>query len=106
MVSSPRIIYKSPPAPVDMAEYWHDISNLEHFWIQRRFNTLRLMAGSLIENSHSIAEIGCGSGLVQRQIEDHYHLPVRGFALSENALQKHIARLRDLCSYDIHAALP
>ncbi|MFZ0969888.1 MAG: hypothetical protein WAN13_16575, partial [Candidatus Acidiferrales bacterium] len=67
-----NITYLSAPVGVSMADQWFDIAALDHFWIRRRFDVFRRLSGDLIPQARDIAEIGCGHGLVQRQIEDAY----------------------------------
>ena len=51
-----RIQFLSAPAEVKMADAWFEITHLDHFWIRRRFNVLRRLAGGLIRQAHAIAE--------------------------------------------------
>jgi hypothetical protein len=67
-----HIEYLSAPAEVSMADRWFEIASIDHFWVRRRFDVLRRLAGDWIANSRAMAEIGCGHGLLQRQIEDAY----------------------------------
>lgn len=97
-----RVIYASPPAPVSMTDYYYDIAGADHFWVQRRFDVFRHLADSLVRKAKCVAEIGCGNGVVQRQIEEHYGLPVAGFDLNEFALKKNVSRLSPVYCYDIH----
>ncbi|MBZ5610849.1 MAG: class I SAM-dependent methyltransferase [Acidobacteriia bacterium] len=84
-----------------MDDRWYEIASLEHPWIVRRFEVLRRLGDSLIQQSSSIAEFGCGHGLLQRQVEDFYHLPVTGFDLNEAALKQTAARSSPVCCYDL-----
>jgi len=95
------IEYLSPPAPVSMTQYWFDIASLDHFWIRRRFAVLQKLAGSQVSAARELAEIGCGHGLLQRQIEDAFGREVCGFDLNENALKQNVSRHSKLCCYDI-----
>ncbi len=99
---SEPVRYLSAPAAVSMDNRWYEIANLDHPWIVRRFEVLRRLAGDLIPESCAIAEIGCGHGLLQRQIEDSYHVPVTGFDLNDRALGQSAARLSPICCYDVH----
>jgi len=96
------IEYLSPPASVSMAQHWFEIASLDHFWIRRRFAVLQNLAGRSICNAHELAEIGCGHGLLQRQIEDAYGRGVCGFDLNENALKQNVSQRSRLCCYDIY----
>lgn len=106
MNSAREIVYLSPPAAVSMADRWYDIASVDHFWVRRRFEVLRRLAGPLIGGASEMAEIGCGSGLVQRQIEDHYGRKITGFDLNEYALKRNLSRLSPVCCYNIYERGP
>jgi hypothetical protein len=95
------IEYLSPPAPVSMTQYWFDIASLDHFWVRRRFAVLQKLAGRKISAARELAEIGCGHGLLQRQIEEAFGKEVCGFDLNENALKQNVSRHSKLYCYDI-----
>ena len=84
-----------------MADAWFAIAHLDHFWIRRRFDVLRGFAGSLIRDARAIAEVGCGCGLLQRQIEDYYQRETTGFDLNDAALRNSISRISPLCCYNL-----
>ena len=84
-----------------MDDRWYEIANLDHPWIVRRFEVLRGLAGGLIPRANAIAEVGCGHGLLQRQIEDYYQVSVTGFDLNETALKQTASRFSPLCCYDV-----
>jgi SAM-dependent methyltransferase len=96
-----EIVYLSPPSQVSMADRWFEIAAVDHFWILRRFEALRRLAGHLIENARDIAEVGCGHGLLQRQIEDAYAREVTGFDLNEVALKQNLSERSTICCYDV-----
>jgi 2-polyprenyl-3-methyl-5-hydroxy-6-metoxy-1,4-benzoquinol methylase len=100
--NSRPIIYTSPPAPVSMTDAWYEIAHPDHFWVRRRFEVMDRLAGPLIRNGQCIAEIGCGNGLVQKSIEDHYGKAVAGFELNELSLKQNVSRLSQSYCYDIH----
>jgi 2-polyprenyl-3-methyl-5-hydroxy-6-metoxy-1,4-benzoquinol methylase len=100
------LTYLSSPAEVSMANWWFEIATIDHFWIKRRFEVLRRLAGSLIHSAGEIAEIGCGHGLLQRQIEEAYGREVTGFDLNEFALKQSLARRSNIFCYDIHQQVP
>jgi len=87
-----------------MADHWFEVASLDHFWIRRRFEVLQRLAGGLITSARKIAEIGCGHGLLQRQVEDAYGREVAGFDLNELALRRNVSRRSNLCCYDIFQA--
>jgi 2-polyprenyl-3-methyl-5-hydroxy-6-metoxy-1,4-benzoquinol methylase len=95
-----NITYLSSPTDVSMGDQWFQIVDLDHFWIRRRFEVFRRLAGGLIGGARELAEIGCGHGLLQRQVEGSYGREVTGFDLNENALIKNLSRSAVFC-YDI-----
>ena len=104
--SEREIKYLSSPAEVSMADHWFEIASIEHFWVQRRFEVLQRLADGLIISAKDMAEIGCGHGLLQRQIEDSYEREVAGFDLNEFALKQNVSRRSAVCCYDIFSANP
>lgn len=100
-ISARKIEYLSPPSEVSMADRWFEIASVEHFWVRRRFDVLQRLAGDLIASAKQLAEIGCGHGLLQRQIEDSYGREVAGFDLNEYALRLNISRRSSVSCYNI-----
>lgn len=100
------VAYLSASTPVNMGDWWFDIATSNHFWIRRRFEVMMRLADSEIRNSKRAAEIGCGNGLLQKDIEDRYGIPVAGFDLNEAALQKNVSRRSPLYCYNIHQRNP
>jgi SAM-dependent methyltransferase len=100
------VAYLSASTPVNMGDWWFDVATSDHFWIRRRFDIMRRLADSVIRSSRYAAEIGCGNGLLQRDIEDYYGISVAGFELNEVALQKNVSRLSPLYCYNIHQRNP
>jgi SAM-dependent methyltransferase len=97
-----RVIqYLSQPAAVNMADSWFEIASLDHFWVRRRFAVLQRLAGDAVTGAAELAEIGCGHGLLQRQIEDQFAKKVTGFDLNEYALKQNISRTSNIFCYDI-----
>ncbi len=84
-----------------MGNRWFEVSSIDHFWIRRRFEVLRKLAGDLISNAKHIAEVGCGHGLLQLQVEQAYGGEVTGFDLNEFALKQNVSRVSPVCCYDI-----
>ena len=105
-VQSRDITYLSSSVPVNMGDWWFDIATIDHFWIRRRFTVMKRLADPLIRGSREIAEIGCGNGLLQKSIEDHYHRSVVGFDLNEVALRKNVSSISPLYCYDIFEKRP
>jgi SAM-dependent methyltransferase len=89
-----------------MADRWFEIASVDHFWFQRRFDVLRSLADNTLVVARELAEIGCGNGLLQRQIEDAYDREVTGFDLNEYGLKNNVSRTSPVCCYDIHQREP
>jgi SAM-dependent methyltransferase len=106
MNSAREIEYLSSPSSVRMADSWFDVASLDHFWIRRRFEVLQNLAGTTVSQAHELAEIGCGSGLLQRQIEICYGHKVTGIDLNEHALKRNFSQLSPVCCYDIYEQRP
>jgi SAM-dependent methyltransferase len=96
-----KVTYLTPATGVSMADQWFEMATPEHFWLRRRFDAFRRLAGDLVPKAREIAEIGCGNGVLQRQLEDKYHRDVAGFDLNEFALQRNVSRTSPLYCYDI-----
>jgi SAM-dependent methyltransferase len=87
-----------------MGDAWFDVASDSHFWIRRRFQVFErvLKCSGLLPLRGPVAEIGCGSGLVQSQCRDYFGVDVDGFDLNELALRKAVAHgIRSFC-YNIH----
>src|SRR5579862_5568783 len=96
------IEYLSPPASVSMSDDYFQIAGPDHFWVRRRFQVLQQMAGESIAGANAIAEIGCGHGLLQYQVEAAYGKPVTGFDLNEYGLLHNVSRTSRVCCYDVY----
>lgn len=97
-----RVVFKSSPLTGIMADQYFDLAQPGHFWCRRRFEVLRKLAGGRLRSAARAAEIGCGNGVLQRQIEDAYDLAPAGFDLHEAALRRNMCRRGAVYCYDIH----
>lgn len=97
--------YLSPPHSVHVSEQYFLNADLEHFWVRRRFDVVRRLADSDLGRASEIGDIGCGHGLVQRQVELAYGRGVDGFDLNEYALTHSIAERGGVFCYDVHDRL-
>jgi 2-polyprenyl-3-methyl-5-hydroxy-6-metoxy-1,4-benzoquinol methylase len=99
-----NIRYRSKPSSVNMDDVWYDLANIDHFWVTHRFNVLSSLFKSLkfINPSSKIADIGCGHGLLQKQLGDHFGWAVDGYDLNHFALRNSLATNHPLVFYDIN----
>ena len=98
--------YLSPPAVVSMTDGYFELAFLDHFWVVRRFEVFRKLAGHLVANAHQMVEVGCGQGVLQRQIEEAYGRKITGFDLNESGLRHNLSKLSRVCCYDIYQREP
>jgi SAM-dependent methyltransferase len=99
------IAYFSESEPVSMGDEWFEIASTEHFWIRRRFDVLRKLTPAFNWAQLKLAEIGSGTGLLQRQFEDYFGAEIDGFDLNQTALQNAVTRKSRCICYNIHARL-
>ena len=99
---SRKVEYLSAPAQVSMTDGYFELASLDHFWVARRFEVFRQLTGDLMEHAGEMAEVGCGQGLLQRQIEEAYGRAVTGFDLNENGLTHNLSQFSRVCCYDIY----
>jgi len=100
-----KIEYLSRPAEVSMTDGYFELASLEHFWVRRRFAVFRTLAGRLVAAAREMAEVGCGRGLLQRQVELEYERELTGFDLNETGLKHNLSQFSRVCCYDIHEML-
>ena len=101
-----KIEYLTPPTEVSMSDGYFELASLEHFWVQRRFEVFRKLAGELVSGAREMAEVGCGHGLLQRQVELAYGRGVAGFDLNENGLKQNLSQFSRVICYDIYQKEP
>jgi len=101
-----KIIRLSEPAPVNMTDHWHDIASLDHFWIRRRWEVLTCLLERTPPLAGRVADIGCGCGLLQRQLEGLLARGVDGFDLDEKALMGNVSTISNVYLYNVHDRSP
>jgi SAM-dependent methyltransferase len=97
-----KINYLSKPTCVNMGDTWFTSVTLDHFWIIRRFEILEKLFGCRLFSELKYAEVGCGTGLVQFQLENKYNIDIDGFDLNNEALVNNISKKSNKFCYDIH----
>ena len=84
-----------------MSDDWFEFATPEHFWMRRRLEVFSQLSGFAKSEFDAIAEIGCGNGVLQRQIKDAFNKNVDGFDLNEYSLQQSLASDQNLYVYDV-----
>jgi SAM-dependent methyltransferase len=77
----------SPPFPTE----WYDFSSETHFWIRWRFEAFRMLLrdnGLLAEPGQRGLDVGCGTGIIQRQLQSGLGWHVDGCDLNSEALTR------------------
>jgi len=85
-----------------MADQYFDLATPQHFWCRRRFEVLQRVADARLRSVTKAAEIGCGNGVLIKQLEDAYNLAPTGFDLHEAALRRNICPRGEVYCYNIH----
>lgn len=99
------VIKISEPTRVNMGSAWYEIASLEHFWIRRRFDALMKLLRGGLEKAYEYCEVGCGTGLLRRQLYDRYGIACDGIDLNLEALVRNDSP-GQLYFYDIFEKRP
>ncbi len=100
----PDIEYISEPRPLAFADEWYEFNCGEHFWFQWRLIAfLRQMKdlGHLLDRRALVLDIGCGTGVLGRQVERETSWQVDGTDLNEKALISHSRGRGRVMYYDV-----
>jgi SAM-dependent methyltransferase len=83
----PHVVRLSPTAPVSMAESWYEFATPDHFWMKWRTVLLRrMMEQSGVDHGRGL-DIGCGQGVLFRELEERHAVTIDGCDLSLAALE-------------------
>jgi SAM-dependent methyltransferase len=87
-----------------MGDDWYELASLDHFWVKHRFKVFnRIFRKIWFSNpTPRVADIGCGHGLLQRQLYDHYRWIIDGYDLNQVALSNSMAAHQPIIFYDIN----
>ncbi len=97
----PEIIRLSEPQKVSMSDDWFDLADPNHFWIKWRFQVLKDILQPFLKEKVKVLEIGCGNGLVMKQIEDDLNIVIDGCDLNEYVLSNMVDVSGNVYLYDI-----
>lgn len=85
--------------------YWFDIAREDHFWFRARlasFTNMMAKAGIDFNKPLDVLEIGCGNGLVRKQIEAQSKWISDGCDIQPEALKENPALRGKTYLYNIH----
>lgn len=104
--SSGRITFLSPSQPVNMEPDWFELATSGHFFIRRRFDVLQHIGKAFLRPEWQFLEVGCGHGLLQRELHTRAGLTVDGFDLCLPALLRNETERGRLYYYNIFDCAP
>ncbi|MFN2425398.1 MAG: class I SAM-dependent methyltransferase [Candidatus Binatia bacterium] len=87
--SSPpaHVVQLSPSTPVSMAESWYEFATPDHFWMKWRTILLRRMLERTHVDKGRGLDIGCGQGVLFRELEELHSVTIDGCDLNVAALE-------------------
>jgi SAM-dependent methyltransferase len=95
----------SSVASSDFPDEWYELAAEGHFWLEWRFrafaNQLATLGVSVDAPWHGL-DVGCGHGMVRRQIEHATAWTTDGADLNVGALEQNRTRSGESFVYDIH----
>jgi len=106
MSTQASINWISKDSNFSMANEWFEIANVNHFWMQWRFNFFKKFLPFDFQNQMKGLEIGCGSGVFRQQFESFFKIPLDGFETNREALLQSSKGLGELNYYDITERRP
>lgn len=82
-----HVVLLSPSAPVSMAESWYEFATPDHFWMKWRTILLRRMMEQAGVDRGRGLDIGCGQGVLFRELEERHAVTIDGCDLNLAALE-------------------
>src|SRR5947209_8793276 len=90
--ASDRIEYISQVRDITFPLSWYLLNSVNHFWFAWRFRATLRMFRDLhmpLDRDNRVLDIGCGTGMLARQIENDSEWTVDGTDLNLEALKQH-----------------
>jgi SAM-dependent methyltransferase len=89
-----------------MANDWFELTDPTHFWIKWRFQVLKKLLVPYVSPHIKILEVGCGNGLVMKQLYDELAIVIDGCDLNSFALEHRLDVPGNFYLYDIFEQSP
>ena len=95
-------------SPDDFPFDWYAIANENHFWFKSRIDAFLKFAPRYLpmDQNLKVMEIGCGNGLVRKQLENKVGWTVDGCDINEDALKLNQGLKGETYLYNIHEHHP
>lgn len=95
-------------SPDDFPFDWYAIANDRHFWFKSRMDAFLRFAPRFLSlrQELKVLEIGCGNGLVRRQLEKETNWIIDGCDINEQALRLNTGLKGKTYLYNIHEHHP
>lgn len=100
----PELVIISKIENCHFANKWYEIASQDHFWMQWRFLVFERFLnwiGISVKEQMSVLEIGCGTGIFLRQMEQNTNWRIDGADINLEALENSVAERSRLLSYDV-----
>jgi len=100
----PQIVFVSEIADCHFTNKWYEIALPDHFWMQWRFLVFERFLkwiGISAKEQMSVLEIGCGTGIFLRQMEQSTVWKIDGADINIEALENSVAERSRLFFYDV-----
>ena len=88
---------------------WYDLASTDHFWCEWRLEAFLNLLKDIdfpVDHPYKGVEIGCGNGLVRRQLEARTGWDVDGIDIDLQALQRNLTSMGETFLYNINDRHP
>jgi 2-polyprenyl-3-methyl-5-hydroxy-6-metoxy-1,4-benzoquinol methylase len=101
----PEIVHVSKTEQYNFRDDWYDIATDDNFWMQWRFEFFMKFLkkiGISTKKEYKVIEIGCGTGVFLKQMEQDTNWIISGVDINLKALERSKAKRSRLLLYDIY----
>jgi SAM-dependent methyltransferase len=102
------VLEVSSPRDYEFLDFWYELNSEDHFWFAWRARVLqRILQRHRLRNAELRAlDVGCGTGVVRRQIEGMTNWVIDGTDLDRRALERATGGRGTTMYYDIYDRHP
>jgi len=102
--TKPDVIFVSKTDDCSFTNKWYEIASSDHFWMQWRFLVFKNLLkniGAFPREKLRVLEVGCGTGVFLKQMEQVTNWEIDGADINLGALKASVAGKSRLLFYDI-----